>query len=350
MWNDLFIVSLALVFGLLLRWAFKTLPREDWQMLAAVPLKKRDSETWSGMNLTYYGVFIAGSAMAATAVAVMLLASVQIPGRVGLLMVVLIFATCLPASSILARIVERRQHTLTIGGASFLGIMLSPLFVWAANLALGDQTGVHIPMVPTLAAFSIAYAIGEGLGRLACISFGCCYGKPLDDSHELIRKVFAKHAFSFEGKTKKIAYEGSLAGTPVVPIQAVTSIVYLAAALTGMGLFMRGSFSYALLVAMVTTQAWRIISELVRADYRGERSWSAYQTFAAVGACFVLMLCFFLPTELPVSPDLYTGASALWDPLTILALQAVFVVTLLATGLSKVTSSTITFHVRGTGS
>jgi len=349
MWGDLFVVSLAFVFGLLLRWAFRTLPQEGWQMLAAVPVKKRDSETWWGMNLTYYGVFVAGSAAAGLALAVVLLASVKVPGRVGLLMVVLIFSACLPTSWIVAKAVERRRHTLTIGGASFLGIMVSPVFVWVTDLVVGAHSGAHVPMVPSLAAFSIAYAIGEGLGRLACISFGCCYGKALDGCHPLIRTIFANHVFFFEGRTKKIAYEGSMAGRPVVPIQAVTSIVYLAAGLTGMWLFMRGSWLLALAVSMVTTQAWRILSELLRADYRGEQSWSAYQTLAAVGICYVLLLSMALPPELEVAPVLYSGISALWDPLTILALQAMFVVTLLSTGLSKVTSSTIKFYVTERG-
>jgi hypothetical protein len=33
-----------------------------------------------------------------------------------------------------------------------------------------------MPIVPALAAVMIAYTFGEALGRLACISFGCCYG------------------------------------------------------------------------------------------------------------------------------------------------------------------------------
>ena len=61
------------------------------------------------------------------------------------------------------------MNTFTVGGASFVGIILAPLIVWMFNVTLDKS----IPIVPFLAAVSIAYALGEGVGRLACISFGC---------------------------------------------------------------------------------------------------------------------------------------------------------------------------------
>jgi prolipoprotein diacylglyceryltransferase len=90
-----------------------------------------------------------------------------------------------------------------------------------------------LPLMPVMAALATAYALGEGVGRLACISFGCCYGKPMDQVHPLLRRLFARHAFVFTGPTKKIAYADGLDGREIFPIQAVTATLYCAAALAG---------------------------------------------------------------------------------------------------------------------
>ena len=67
-----------------------------------------------------------------------------------------------------------------------------------------------MPMLETMGAIFIAYAFGEGIGRLACISFGCCYGKPLSECNPLIERIFQRWNFAFQGKTKKIAYASIL--------------------------------------------------------------------------------------------------------------------------------------------
>jgi hypothetical protein len=95
-------------------------------------------------------------------------------------------------------------------------------------------------MTPALAAIMIAYAFGEGLGRLACISFGCCYGVALQEAHPLLRRVFDRWHFVFFGDTKKISYASGLAGKQVVPIQAITLLLYI-----GIGLAANGFFSKA---------------------------------------------------------------------------------------------------------
>ncbi|MCB2183014.1 MAG: hypothetical protein KQH63_13350 [Desulfobulbaceae bacterium] len=60
-----------------------------------------------------------------------------------------------------------------------------------------------ISLMPVMAALATGYILGEGVGRLACISFGCCYGKPLDEVGILVRKILAPIACSYQGDTKK---------------------------------------------------------------------------------------------------------------------------------------------------
>lgn len=161
MWSDLFVLGLAIVFAVILRWAFRTLPKEEWQIMAAVPSAKRDSETWTGINYTYYGLLVALSCTCSTGLALLLMGSVGIPGPLGLLVVAAVLCVCMPAARIMARIVEKRLHTLTIAGPSFAGVVVAPGIVWAADLTFSSLTNTGIPMFPVLAAFSIAYAMGE---------------------------------------------------------------------------------------------------------------------------------------------------------------------------------------------
>jgi hypothetical protein len=345
MWPEVLVAGLAVFFALLLLWGFRNLPHEAWQFLAAVPLVKEDPETWKGMNLTYYGLLVAGSCVIGVAIGFFLMSSVHIPATLILILVTLLFLLCMPASWVVARLVEKKNHTFTIGGASFVGILIFPPIVWFVNYALSFFGDLRIPLFPVLASLSIAYCFGEGLGRLACISFGCCYGKPLSDCRPLARLIGGRLYFVFSGKTKKISYEGGLDGEPVVPIQAVTSVYYLAVGLASMLLYLRSYHCAAFALSLILTQVWRVISEIFRADYRGGGRLSAYQIMAFIGAMYAVALCLILPSDPTVSTDLRYGLSSLWDPGVILFLQALFAVVFLMTGQSTVTGSAISFHV-----
>lgn len=57
MTNFVFLATLIAFFSSLFYWAFRNLPAEEWQIIAAVPFKRREDGTWTGVNLTYYGFF-----------------------------------------------------------------------------------------------------------------------------------------------------------------------------------------------------------------------------------------------------------------------------------------------------
>jgi hypothetical protein len=44
-----------------------------------------------------------------------------------------------------------------------------------------------------------AYSYGEGIGRLACISFDRCYGKDIALTHPRLRRIFERSNFTFAG-------------------------------------------------------------------------------------------------------------------------------------------------------
>ena len=343
--NEIFIFGLTLFYTFLLAWGFRALPRENWQILAAIPNGKKQGNTWEGFNFTYYGFFIAGAYTLGTVIMFVLLGAVHIPLSAIIVISILMAAVCLPASKVVAAVVEKKPHTTTVGGASFVGILSAPWIVWITNRVIGPWVGFEAPVMVVLAALSIAYAFGEGTGRLACISFGCCYGKPLSRCHPFWRGLFNKCYFVFSGKTKKIAYADGLDGVPVVPIQAITSVIFIIVALSGTYLFLQGRPVPAFLVTLMVTQLWRLASEFLRADYRGERRISVYQWMSVAAFGYGLLIAYFFRVSETPRADIMTGILLLWDPAIIIFIQLLWLALFFYAGRSMVTGSRISVYV-----
>ncbi len=340
--HELFVVCLGLCFAAVFAWAFRTLPHEKWQIIAAMPKIRQDHDgQWQGENLTYYGAFTATAYLIAVIVVFVMLGAISLRAEMICFVVILLLSVCVPASELIARLVEKKAHTFTVGGASFAGIILMPWLIWLADTV----SEIDIPVMPVMAAIAIAYSFGEGFGRLACISFGCCYGKALRDCPAIIRKLFEKRCFVFSGKTKKIAYAHALDGQPVLPIQAITAVLYTGVGLAGTYLFLKAFYPAAFITAILTTQVWRAVSEFLRADYRGEGRISAYQIMAVIAAGYSILISLIFRQYLPQSADIVSGLGYLWNPLMILSLQGLWIAVFLYTGRSKVTASLLSFHV-----
>jgi hypothetical protein len=343
--NELFVILLAALFGASFAWAFRTLPQEQWQIIAAVPTAKETDGLWRGLNLTYYGFFQATSNSLAGVMMLILLGAIGIPAAETFCLMIAIFAICWPSSRLIARLVEKKSYTFTIGGASFAGAVATPWIIQLMNHTIADSFGKRMPVIPTLAAASIAYAYGEGFGRLSCISFGCCYGKKVDQLSQPLRRIFGSANFVFAGSTKKVAYEGNLEGVHVVPVQAITAVIYTFTALGGTYLYMESYFVTALMLTMTMTQAWRALSEILRADFRGNvRILSAYQVMAIL----VIIYLFFVVMHFEAATstaDILNGLNSVWNPMVLLLCQAHWLAVFLITGRSMVTGSTLTFFV-----
>jgi hypothetical protein len=90
----------------------------------------------------------------------------------------------------------------------------------------------------------------------------------------------------------------------------------------------------------------RFVSEFLRADFRGAGNISGYQFLSLIALLVPFCLTVFLPPEsFAVHPNLSAGASLLWNPLTLLLLQLLWLTVFLYTGRSMVTGSTLNFHV-----
>jgi len=342
---ELFLVVLAALFAALFAWAFRALPQERWQFLAVMPVDKTAAGEWRGLNLTFYGFFQATSNSLAAVIMFTLLGAIGVTAGAVFALIAITFALCWTASKLIARAVEKKAHTFTVGGAVFAGGVMAPWIIEALNAT--RALGGAIPVVPALAAMSVAYAYGEGLGRLACISFGCCYGKSLDQLSPRMRRLFESFSFTFAGATKKVAYEGSLEGVRVAPVQAITAVVFIIIALAGAYLFFKSYFMASLLFAAAGTQVWRFLSEKLRADMRGKaQKISAYQVMALLMAPYAAAVVLIFPGGQTEIPEIAAGLGLIWNPAVVLFCQALWLAVFLITGRSKVTGSKLSFFVR----
>ena len=341
--NELFVGILTLLFGAMLFWGFRILPRDGWQMLATLPLKALGNGQWQGVNLTWYGLLTANAYLVALALLLILLGAARVPLSGVMLVAALVLAVCVPASRLVARIVEGKAHTFTVGGAVFVGILVAPWIV----VLVSCLTGQALPVATVLAAIAIAYAFGEGLGRLGCISFGCCYGKPVKECSSKLQHLFRRWHFAFHGETRKIAYASNLEGEPVVPVQALTALLYVGCGLVAVELFLYGYSASAFVLVLLVTQLWRVFSEFLRADFRGERKFSIYQWMGLIAIPYALAVSYYFYTieKLVEIPDLAIGLNEIWQPGALLFLQLIWIILFAYTGRSSVTGANLSFHI-----
>lgn len=341
---EIFVAGAGFFFLILLIWSFRTLPEEKWQIMATVPVCKLGTRKWRGLNLTFYGAFISLATSVAVTTLIVLTSAISIPVEITLLVATLTMAIGFGAAKIVAALVEKKRHTFTVSGASFAGILATPMIFAAVSHFLCESTNKNLA-IPFIAAMAISYSLGEGLGRLACISFGCCYGKRLSDCPGFVQRLFDRCAFVFNGELKKISYENRLDGQKVVPIQAMTSCVYVVTGLIATLLFLNNLYWVSLALVTAVTQVWRILSETLRADYRGPGNITVYQYMSLACVGFVLAIIVALEASPAPLANIDAGLSSLWDPSVILFIQFVGLASFVYTGRSMVTGSTISFHV-----
>lgn len=347
MLDEIIILITVVSVSALFYWAFRTLPGERWQFFASYPTEKNIDGSWKGVNFTFYGFFSATGYSLASLFYIFMMSSVGVSPNDILILTSVVLGVCMPSSGWIARLVEKKKHTLTIGGASFLGIISAPWIIALLNLASHEfGFSFNVPVWPSLAALATSYCLGESVGRLACISFGCCYGKPVSEVSGPLSYLSGKLAFVFQGKTKKISYASGLDGQKVVPVQAFSAIILILAFVSGMYLFLKGSYIASLIVSLGVSQIWRAYSETLRADYRGEGNISAYQKMAVFSVIYMIVLVFFgFFGQARIVPDSLEGLKAVWNPLILIFVQAVWLASFVYSGKSSVTSVRLDYCV-----
>jgi hypothetical protein len=256
-------------------------------------------------------------------------------------MVAAVLAVCMPASRLVAAWVEGKSATLTVGGAVFVALWLVPVVAWGVRQYWGGLP----PWPQMLAASAVAYALGEGVGRLACCSFGCCYGRRVEELPAPWRRLVTPLAVRFWGPTKKAVYASGLEGVALVPVQGMSTLIHGLAAWLGAEALVAGDVPGALAWAGIVPLAWRVVSECLRADFRGNARFSAYQWMAVVGMVWIGGILGLTP-KATLSFDGVAALDALAHPGTLAALVGVFAVSLVYTGISRVTAACVHLRVR----
>ena len=125
----------------------------------------------------------------------------------------------------------------------------------------------------------------------------------------------------------------------------MTELLYTGTGLAGILCYRHGWYVTAFMANLAVTQIWRVFSEFLRDDYRGDGKISAYQIMGAAGVVYSAALLPFITEPGMSTPDLTAGAGVLWAPLPLLMIQLLWCVIFLYTGRSRVTGATLNFHV-----
>ena len=147
----------------------------------------------------------------------------------------------------------------------------------------------------------------------------------------------------FTAATKKAAYASGLEEEPLIPVQALTSIVFASSGLLGLSFLLAQRWRLALIVPVIGTWGWRAVAENLRADHRGYSAISRYQVMSIVALLYLTMSAFLLPASGAV-PDLWLGFHQMTSTPVIVLLQVQWILLFLYYGRSRVTASTVSFY------
>ena len=141
-------------------------------------------------------------------------------------------------------------------------------------------------------------------------------------------------------------YEGGLAGVRLVPVQGLTAAVLTITALVATWLFFQERCRAAFLLCLLASQGWRVLSERLRADFRGYSMVSAYQKMGLAAVAYALALAWLLPAGPTNTVQLDRGLALLAEPVVLIGLQLLWWLLFLRFGRSTVTEATLDFAVR----
>ena len=345
------ILTVLVVIGLFVAsvcyYGIKKFPKGDHQFLASVPFRRNEDGTFQGFNITTYGLMNGIAYTFGTGVFLLLSSASNIPLPTIIPSVSVILLISIPASKIVAKFVEKKDNTFTISGGSFVGGVLSPIIFYIFLYLYHKDISIALSeTLVLLGAVSTAYLFGEGLGRLGCLSFGCCYGRRVDTLKGGLKILFSKFYTKFYGDTKKVAYEGGIEGEKTVPVQTTAVIFFNSTALFSTILFLNRFFISSFLLSVISAQLFRFLSEFLRSDFRGDRKVTVYQIFSIIIICYsIVVACLLNSGGITPQINLEQGLSTFYNFWTLILLQTIFWITFMYTGISKVTYSRITFHV-----
>ena len=98
-------------------------------------------------------------------------------------------------------------------------------------------------------------------------------------------------------------------------------------------------------MTLAVTQLWRVLSETLRADWRGTGSISAYQWPSLISLPYVFVAVQWLDTGDQPAASLAQGLEALWHPGLVLFLLGLWLTIFIYYGRSLVTGARMSLYV-----
>lgn len=133
-----------------------------------------------------------------------------------------------------------------------------------------------------------------------------------------------------------------------VATSQLLSMTLLLILIGAMGLSIPGTM-FAILIVLTccipAAQLWRILSETLRAEFRGFGEISAYQKMGMMSVFYIIGVIYFVHAAPYANPEILDGIGVLWNPSVILSLQILWLIFFYTFGRSTVTSSTISFEL-----
>ncbi|MGC8769285.1 prolipoprotein diacylglyceryl transferase family protein [Calditerrivibrio sp.] len=321
------------------------LPKERYQFIFTIPYKKLEDGRWLGKNITYYGFFNALGYTAGTLVTTALLLSFGLSFLQIFLMILFVFIICIPSSKLLAYIIEKSPHGFTVGGAVFVGVLVLPVAIYLSLKLTNFSIEFKNLIIPVYAVISVGYLMGEGIGRLGCLSFGCCYGKEITKvKSNFLRSFFESFYTVFHGECKKISYASGGCGVRTVPVQAIAILLYITTSFVSILMILKGFIISSLITSTLISQLYRFYSEFLRSDYRGVGKISSYQKMAILNIIIIFIYCYIFNGDV-IYPEIQKALLEILSLKFLIFAFFIFLMTFLYTGLSTATYSVIEFKV-----
>ncbi len=331
-------ITFILGISLIILWGLKNFHKDNYQFLVVIPYKKLKDNVYRGLNITFYGIITAFSYTVSVFIFISLIKLIEFPEEGAYFLVIVILVVGFPSSKILAYLIENRKNTLTVGGAIFVSAIISVPTVFLVIVYLNLDINQYF--LPILTSLSISATLGEGIGRLACLSFGCCYGKPMKQINFLPSLLKVK----FNSSTKKAVYDSNYVNVELLNIQGLVVIVYTFIALSSILLFISQKYYIAFILTFIIPPLIRFFSEFLRDDHRGSTKISIYQVFSIIlslyGLFFLLLFYKRFNTVIELNINLT------YSLIDLVVLASIFFITFWHTGISKVTDSEIKFQVK----
>lgn len=180
---------------------------------------------YQGASVTFvnFGVFLGvGALLSMLHIWFYLSAYAVLPDSRHIFQLILSIALSIPVSSyVITRLLDLK--TWIAGEKTFWEYIRTVSFgLWGGliggiSILIGFAVYTQTPLLALLDGFAVGIPLGQMMGRLGCLNYGCCHGRECSQEHHWGIRYFSK-------QSKILRYDPKLAGKRVYPTQLYSAI------------------------------------------------------------------------------------------------------------------------------